>query len=179
MIEQQDYTPAGLLSSPLERSVRFLRTTGAEEPSFVHRPRAWTRPWRAEERFLVPTLRVHVLGKDHRKHEMRREGDLDLHTSILSPLTSDRPRRRRERSELSTMFFLGSYQQPTTSNLQQFSRAHAPRKQGLYQERESVPSPVKVSPLPVLLARLQRVENFRSHEYTICRNLKKEKAFYF
>ena len=100
-------------------------------------------------------------------------------TSILSPLTSDPPRRRRERSELSTMFFLGSYQQPTTSNLQQFSRAHAPRKQGLYQERESVPSPVKVSPLPVLLARLQRDENFRSHEYTICRNLKKEKAFYF
>jgi hypothetical protein len=138
VIEQQDYTPAGLLSSPLERSVRFLRTTGAEEPSFVHRPRAWTRPWRAEERFLVPTLRVHVLGKDHRKHEikregdeyrkheMRREGDLDLHTSNLIPHTSVPPRRRRERSELSTMFFLGSYQQPTTSNVQRFSRAHAP-----------------------------------------------------
>ena len=63
--------------------------------------------------------------------------DLDLHTSRLLPLTSDPPRRRRERRgserlalsqlsthhsqrfliELSTMLFLRFYRQPTTHNL--------------------------------------------------------------
>jgi hypothetical protein len=44
---------------------------------------------RAAPKFFVPTLRVQVLGKDHREYEIkreyekRRERDLDLLTSIL------------------------------------------------------------------------------------------------
>lgn len=46
-----------------------------------------------EDLFLVPTLGIQVLRLEERKNEMKRgreeERDLDLHTSILSPLTSD------------------------------------------------------------------------------------------
>ena len=42
----------------------LLKTIGAK-----------TSPWRAKDRFFVPTLRVQVLGKDQREHEMKREGE--------------------------------------------------------------------------------------------------------
>ena len=71
----------------------------AEEPSSVHRPRSWTRPSKEQESvpelgalFLVPTLRIHVLGEDQRSEERKK---------LLLLFSS------RERSELS--FFLGSY----------------------------------------------------------------------
>ena len=54
----------------------------SKEPSLVLRPRAWTRPSKEQESvpvlgalFLVPTLRVHVLGKDHREYEIEREDE--------------------------------------------------------------------------------------------------------
>jgi len=71
----------------------------SENPSSVLRPRSWTRPSKEQKSvpelgdlFIVPTLRVHVLGEDQRSEERKK---------LLLLFSS------RERSELS--FFLGSY----------------------------------------------------------------------
>ena len=128
----------------------LLKTIGAK-----------TSPWRAKDRFFVPTLRVQVLGKDQREHEMKREGetrtglgsgvwglvraeerkhetrklgqtsgtrqspfsregDLGFLTSILLTLTSDPPRERSERLEI-------SLNSPCSTHNR--SQEHTPRRQ--------------------------------------------------